>query len=310
MADKIKLIFSKIRKYNALVGLLVLFVVAGGLSSIVNYNAKLNETAPTISDTKVQEGAKKDESIDLPVIMYHALLKDSKRWNDYVISPDMLEEDLKYITENGYTTILVKDLIDYVENGTPLPEKPILLTFDDGYYNNYLYGFPLFQQYNCKAVISIIGYHSERYSISDEKNANYSHITWDEMKEMIDSGLVEIQNHSYNLHTKDNGRVGAKKVWGESLDSYTKTISDDIMKNQQILEEKLGITPSTFTYPYGAISDASLDIIKELGFKASFSCAQKINKITRDPECLYLINRFLRPAGISSSEFFKKIDVK
>lgn len=87
--------------------------------------------------------------IKIPIIMYHGLCKDNSRRNEYMISPDYFEQDLKYITDHGYTTIFLSELINYFEKGTPLPEKPIILTFDDGYYNNYVYAWPF-----CKNIRS------------------------------------------------------------------------------------------------------------------------------------------------------------
>ena len=82
------------------------------------------------------------QGVEVPIVMYHSVLKDESRHGQYVISPAELESDLKYLRDHGYTTILIEDLIAYTQGG-PLPEKPVLLTFDDGYYNNYLYAFPL-----------------------------------------------------------------------------------------------------------------------------------------------------------------------
>ena len=78
------------------------------------------------------------EAVDIPIVMYHSVLKDEKYHGKYVISPAELENDILYLKEQGYTTIFMEDLINYTKGGE-LPEKPIMLTFDDGYYNNYLY---------------------------------------------------------------------------------------------------------------------------------------------------------------------------
>lgn len=93
----------------------------------------------------VKETTADTDSVKLPVIMYHSLLKDEKLQNDYTVSPTLFENDLKYLTENGYTTVVVKDLTDYVYGKKSLPEKCIMLTFDDGYYNNYYYALSLLE---------------------------------------------------------------------------------------------------------------------------------------------------------------------
>ncbi len=251
------------------------------------------------------------EGYYVPVIMYHSILKDSSLQGRYVVSPLQLENDLKYLSENGYTAITVADLLAYVDEGVPLPEKPVMLTFDDRYYNNYLYAFPLMQKYGFKMVLSVIGKFSDDFSNTSDENAYYSHCTWDQLREMELSGYVEVQNHSFDMHSTDKGRNGTKKNSWESVENYKEILSRDILKCQNYLVEQSGITPTAFTYPFGAISSESVSILKDLGFKASFSCENKMNLITRDPECLFGINRFIRPSGEASETYFEstvKID--
>lgn len=256
---------------------------------------------PSILQASTSEG----ETVQLPILMYHGVLKSSKSQGKYVISSDDFEQDLKYITENGYQTILVSDLIRYVYEGAELPPKPIMITFDDGYYNNYLYAYPLLQKYNCKMVISPICKYTEEYSKTEDTNPNYAHVNWDNLNEMIASGLVEVQNHSYNLH-KTGKRLGTKKLNGESEEQYKKLLTDDISKAQDAIYEKTGIAPTAFTYPFGAVSKSSIPIIKEMGFKATFYCENKTNHIGRNPEHLFGLCRYLRPGGVSSAQFFKE----
>lgn len=247
------------------------------------------------------------DSVKLPIIMYHGLINSRKYQNKFMISPDLFEGDLKYLVDRGYKTIKVKDLIDYVYHDVALPDKPIMITFDDGYYNNYLYAFPLIKKYNCKLVLSPIGKCTDDYSKIHDQNASYAHVTWDNINEMISSGLVEIQNHSYNLHSNKTSRMGCRKLKNESNEKYKKVLTEDLTKMQDRVTEKTGDTPTAFTYPFGAISKESLEIVKALGFKVSFFCEGRKNTITKDPECLYGLCRFIRPNSISSTEYFSKI---
>lgn len=256
-------------------------------------------------DASAEDG--ENSGIELPVLMYHAICESPSKEGRFVITKDALEKDLKYLKEEGYTTISSAELIDFVENGTPLPDKPVLLTFDDGYYNNYCYAYPLLKKYNAKAIISIIGKHTDMYSKISEDNPAYSHITWDQAREMIESGLVEIQNHSYDSHTTDKGRDGTKKKNGESAAAYSEYIHDDIGRLQSEIKENLGYTPIVFTYPFGSISEASYDILEEMGFRVTLSCAEKTNVIKkRDLKCLYRLGRFLRTNKISAEKILKK----
>lgn len=246
-----------------------------------------------------------DSSIKLPVIMYHGVLDSEKKAGKFVIQPKQLEEDLKYLKDNGYQAVVIQDLYDYVYEDKPLPEKPVMLTFDDGYYNNYVYAYPLMKKYDMKMVLSIVGRFADEYTELGENHVNYSHATWDQLKEMQDSGYVEIQNHSYNMHSIDKKRNGSKKNRGEDLEHYKKFLNDDIGKLQKEVEEHLGKAPLCFTYPFGSVSNASFDILKEMGFKATLSCEEGINKITKDPECLYMLDRYIRPANKSVEKILK-----
>lgn len=235
------------------------------------------------------------QQLKLPVLMYHSVLKDEKYQGKYVISPKALEEDMVYLKENGYTAIGGKELLAYIENGTPLPEKPVILSFDDGYYNNYLYAYPLAKKYGMKIIISPIGYYSDQCTKSEEKlSPNYSHCTWHQIKEMYDSGLVEFGNHSYNLHKSEGARLGTKRLAGEGVDDYRELLRKDIGAAQGRLKEYLGTDTNIFVYPFGAVSKEAPEIIEEMGFKIGFSCEEHMNTISRDPKSLLMLGRFLR----------------
>ena len=254
--------------------------------------------------------AKENESATVVILMYHSLLKDPARHGKYVVSPDLFESDLKYLKEHGYSFVGIQELIDFVYSGAPLPKKSIVITFDDGYYNNYLYAYPLLEKYDAKMVISVIGKYTDLYD-GEKPNAYYSHVTWDMINEMLASGRVEIGNHTYSMHTNGERR-GSKKIKGETDEHYSKILTEDIGKLQAEMFEHTGTYPSVYTYPFGAISNASFGIIADMGFLASLSCAEKPSTVTRGkPESLRCLGRFLRPTKISSSDFFeKKINIE
>ena len=262
---------------------------------------------PTV-ETETASTTESVSTVQLPIIMYHSILKDTKLQGKYVIAPEKFEDDLKNLKKKGYTTITVQDLVDYTENGKELPDKPIMLTFDDGYYKNYLYAYPLLEEYKCKAVISPIGYYSEQYSNTTETlSPSYSHCTWEQLKEMQDSGYVELQNHSYNLHSQDE-RLGLQHKSGESDDSYREVVVKDLSQAQDLFKSKLNYTPTAFVYPFGVMSNESEKIIKDMNFKCSLICEERVNTISRDKDSLYMLGRFLRINDITSDEFFAKFE--
>ncbi len=251
----------------------------------------------TVSAATAREGG-----VEIPVVMYHSVLKDQAYHGKYVISPQELENDIAYLERQGYSTILVSDLIAYTQGGE-LPEKPILLTFDDGYYNNYLYAFPIAKKYGAKFVISPIGYYTDLYTDAPEENAYYSHATWEQLREMVDSGLVEVENHSYNLHKSG---IGVKKRSGETEGQYETRLTTDLTKAQQAIEQHVGAAPAAFVYPFGAVSRCTPALVKKLGFSVTLTCEEKTTRVTRDPASLYGLGRYLRVSGVDSKSFFEK----
>ena len=190
----------------------------------------------------------------------------------YIVHPNIFEEDLKYIQSKGYSTITMTELINYVYNDAPLPEKPIIITFDDGYYNNLSYAVPLLHKYNMKAVISIVGEYSDRYTESDEANPNYGYLRWKDINELITDGYIEFQNHTYNSHSMNNGRNGCKKTSSESAEHYSNFLSNDLNKLQEEFRNNCnGYQPNTFTYPFGAVSKESNSIYSLILFNGIYS---------------------------------------
>lgn len=246
------------------------------------------------------------EEVFLPIIMYHSILNDKKLQNDYTISPTLFENDLKYLTSNGYTTVTVEDLINYVYHGKDLPDKCIMLTFDDGYYNNYYYAYPLLKKYKCRAVISPIASMTEKFTQTQDISVTYGHISDDDIREMVNSGYVEIQNHSYNMHTL-TPRKGVSKKKSESQEDYKNAVTNDITKAQNYLENVTGKKPSCFVYPFGAKSDGTEEIVRELGFVCTMTCTEEPNVITRDKESLFELGRYRRDGKESIESLMKSI---
>ena len=243
--------------------------------------------------------AAENESVCVPIIVYHNV--QPKRSN-YSITPGEFESDLQYLAREHYTAVTMNQLMDYVSGGESLPTKPIVLSFDDGYLDNYRYVYPLIKKYDTQIVLSIIAKNTDDFTQYPDDNLDYSHVTWTQLKEMADSGLVDVENHTYNLHSDKNGRIGCMQKAGESYQQYEKILSDDLMKCQNEISVHIGSLPATFTYPYGKISKNAEPILKELGFRATLTCNFGVNRINRDPACLYDLKRICRMHGKNLSK--------
>jgi peptidoglycan/xylan/chitin deacetylase (PgdA/CDA1 family) len=280
----------------------VLFILS------ISFVMVLSVSTDVFNDTEPGQITK--DSIAVPIVMYHSIMKSSNEMGKYVITPTEFENDLMYLKNHGYSTINMTELINFVYDNAELPPKPVIITFDDGNLNNYIYGKPLLHKYEMKAVISIIGQYTELFSKSTlpTKDPNYAFVSWEQIKEISHSGYFEMQNHTYSLHSITKSRNGAKRSKGESLENYKSILTSDTVKLQNKLTEVTGITPNTFTYPFGSISIESKDILKALGFKATLSCTEGVNFINRNKsDVLFGLKRNNRPHGISSQTFFKKL---
>lgn len=287
--------------YRVCTVILVAAIVLLGANCIRLYVSSAGDDAvETAAQTSV------NAEVFVPVLMYHSILDNSSRTGDYVVDRKVFEADMEYLIENGYNTVFVSDLIDYVEGNAELPEKPVVVTFDDGYYNVMAYAYPFMKEHGLKGVVNIVGSYTDISTDHDEHNPAYSNLTWNEIAELNDSGVFEIGNHTYDMHSLE-GRRGCKRISGESSEEYRSCLFSDIGMLQGLLEDKSGVRPVTFAYPYGFITDESVEIIKEMGFKALLTCYEKPNYISRDdPECLMCINRYNRPSGISTEQYMEK----
>ena len=194
--------------------------------------------------------------------MYHSVLQ--KGGTAYTISADMLESDFKYIKEKGYNTVTVNEVIAFTEGKGTLPEKPIMLTFDDGYYNNFVYVIPLLEKYDFKCVTAIVGSFSNSKDNREGKkqSLSYSHMNKYQIKEAVKSGRVEIQHHSYSLHSYGKARKGMRINKGES---YEDSVYSLCMQRERTVNAEV-------TYPlYPFFGETSRKIAAAKGCRAGIT---------------------------------------
>ncbi len=247
----------------------------------------------------------KEKSVFLPVIMYHSVFSGTPE--EYIVTPVQFENDLSWLAENGYTSVTVQQLMDYVQNKGNLPEKSVMITFDDGCYNNLSDVLPLLEKYDMHAVVSVVGQYTDVTAVNDPHIPAYSYLTWDDINRLIASGRVEIGNHTYNMHSFKGDRKGCSKNPSESEEEYHTVLTEDLSRLQSEIYEHTNTLSVVFAYPFGYISKESLPVIRELGFTVTLTCSERPNYITRNPECLYGINRYNRSGFYSTEEFMNKI---
>jgi len=241
----------------------------------------------------------------IPILMYHFLAEDDKNPNPWQILVEQFESDLILLKAEGFETIFMQDLINFVHSGVPLPERPIIISFDDGASDFYELAFPLLKKHNTKAVMAIISSVTDKFSADTEQNKYYkSNLTWEQLRELAASGLVEIQSHSHDLHKG----IGAAKKKGESIESYRARFASDAERFSERIFEELSLTPTTFVYPFGSQSKDSSDVLKSSGFLASLTCREVVSVVAvGEPDSLFDLGRVLRSRKMSSEDVVFRI---
>jgi len=246
-----------------------------------------------------------EKPVPLPVIMYHSVCEKTPA--DYIVSPSQLENDLLWLKNNGFTSISTQQLIDYTQNIGELPQKPVLITFDDGFYNNLSLALPLLEKYDMCAVVSIVGRYTDVYAPADPHADAYSYLTWEDISLLIASGRIEIGSHTYDMHSRSSRRQGCAICADEAPEDYAFTLSADIGLLNTELHENCGISPVVFAYPFGALCRESLPVLRDNGIKISLTCREGMNYITRSPDCLYGIFRNNRSGLVSTEEYMYEL---
>lgn len=243
----------------------------------------------------------------VPVIMYHSVCKTNV--GEFVISPDSLRADFEYLKARGYTSVWVRDVIAFCEGKGDLPEKPIILSFDDGFYNNAFYAEKIAAEYGMKITLSVVGSYVQKEEGQKTRSPVYSYLNVDDLARLYGGGRVELCNHTYDMH-KSSPRKGLRRKRGESFADYERAIRADSEKCRALVQTACGCKMNVFTYPFGCYSKETQKILSEMGYKAIMTCKGGINVFKKGSvEGLFDIMRYNRPGKAVTKEFFKKIKV-
>lgn len=177
------------------------------------------------------------------VLMYHMI--GDEQGNAAIMTEANLRIQMNYLRDHGYHPITMQELYDYVTKGAPLPEKPVCITFDDGYLDSYTIVYPLMKEY---------GFPWTLFLITDDVGKPYNRMTWDQLKEMANSHAVTIASHTLSHPKLHNLATRAEK-------------EKEVVEANKALKYQLGIDNVWLAYPYGDYDDEVIDICKKAGIK-------------------------------------------
>jgi peptidoglycan/xylan/chitin deacetylase (PgdA/CDA1 family) len=217
----------------------------------------------------------------VPVLTYHHILKASENKlfrNAETITPEEFKWQMKFLHDNGFTTITPYQLLQYLRGKTKLPSKSVLITFDDGYQSIYKYAYPVLREYGFKATEFLITSHitNKPQKFDPAKLSSFSRV---EMKESSD--VFGFESHTHNLHKLDKDKKCLV------ISSPEKVVKADIAESKKL------IRANYFAYPYGQYNMTTIKILKELGFKMAFTTSHGYVTCWSDP---FRVKRFsIRP---------------
>ncbi len=187
-----------------------------------------------------------------PVLNYHGLSTDESQLSDWVITPQKFESDIKGLIDKGYTPIFTSDLVNHIKNGTALPEKPVIIQFDDGYSSVYELAFPILHKYNAKAEVYIITDYTKDVPF---KHNTDTFLSWYQIKLMSDSGLMYIGLHGKNHEPIVSG-ISSERI-KSNLQSAWSQIDSHVSQQYHFYAYPNGLFN---TNTIKAVTDAGADI--------------------------------------------------
>jgi peptidoglycan/xylan/chitin deacetylase (PgdA/CDA1 family) len=182
----------------------------------------------------------------VPVLLYHEI--DDLKQDEYTIVAPAFAAQMEWLYGNGYQTISLQDLAE-----GRIPDRPVIITFDDGYASFLVYALPLMEQYGFKSALNVIG----RY-VGTYREMNRPMLSWDEYRYLAGTGLVSIGCHTDNLHNFARG--GALNASGDEL--YR-----DLMSFQETMMRELKMRSEILAWPYGMYNKRGMEAAQKAGFK-------------------------------------------
>jgi peptidoglycan/xylan/chitin deacetylase (PgdA/CDA1 family) len=183
-----------------------------------------------------------------PILMYHQVKPDARYVNRLAVSVDTFRRQMSFLKRYGYNVVTLERLVDFISAGKRIPHNTVVVTFDDGYLNNYTHAFPVLKEYGIPATIFII---------TDEVGrAQGDRLSWDQIREMSSSGLISFGSHAMgpeplvNIASRDE-------------------IKRQIFESKRIIEGRLGQPVKFFSYPEGKFNPFIRQTVIDAGYRGA-----------------------------------------
>lgn len=227
------------------------------------------------------------------MLMYHHVNRVSSFIN---VTPENFERQMEFLKKNSYKTITVKDYIEITQLKRKVPEKTVMITFDDGWLDNWVFAYPVLKKYGLKAVLFVVTSHiaeKGKRGRADTGDAPElpSHkdcqkkvesgskaevmLSWEELKEMESSGIIDVQSHTHTHRRLHRLYEDSKAIMD--------VLMDELKMSKQMIEEKLNKECIAICWPWGIYNKEYIEAAKKTGYKLAFTTEKGINTLLTDP---------------------------
>lgn len=215
----------------------------------LNNEALYAEVATSTAQDLLPTTSSSTQAAAIPIVVYHIVRPnypgDSEAVRNLAQTPEVFDAQMKYLGDAGYHVVSFVDLENYFQNGMPLPTKPLIISFDDGWGNQFQYAFPILEKYHYTAT----------FFVFTNPIGTKGFITWDQLRTMRDAGMtIGSHSRSHPYLTKIGNPTA---LWNEIVESKVK------------LERKLGIVVREFAYPFGKYNPSIVNLVKRAGYASA-----------------------------------------
>ncbi|MDD2659302.1 MAG: poly-beta-1,6-N-acetyl-D-glucosamine N-deacetylase PgaB [Methylococcales bacterium] len=227
------------------------------------------------------------------VLNYHDILsaEGAKRSLDKMdVGVEHLEEHLEWLKKKGYTIISVQNILDAAAGKAGLPDKSVLLTFDDGYLSFYTRVFPILKKYHYPATIALVGTWMDGNVTANDPGKPL--VNWEQIREMAQSGLVEVASHSYDLHKgvpanpqASSQAAAVTRLYDDSMlvyetdEEYRERIHAALLKSAEFIFQHAGVRPRVMVWPYGEYNQITVQASREAGMPMTMGLMDGFNTL-------------------------------
>jgi peptidoglycan/xylan/chitin deacetylase (PgdA/CDA1 family) len=241
-----------------------------------NGNNRLNSSENKERDFKNETLKYNDKSV--PVLMYHSI--DYEKGNELRVPKEKFKEQMQYLKDNRYTTLTFNELYDFLINNKPIPEKSVVITFDDGYEDNYQNAYPILKEFGFYATVFVI-----INAIDNEK----AFLTSEQLKEMSQNG-IDIESHTL-AHDELN------KL------SYDKQVLT-LKGSKEFIEKTLNKQVKYIGYPFGKWNNDTIKALKDTGYTMAFTT---LSGWADKSQGIYTLHRVYISANYGMNEFKRRL---